>query len=74
VGGGDPDGAGIGAATASVRSERDGNGDGRVYAIAFRADDGRGGSCTGSVRVGVPHSQNGAPAVDSGQRFDSTAP
>ena len=44
-----------------------------MYEISFRADDGKGGSCSGSVRVGVPHSQNGAAAVDSGQRFDSTS-
>jgi len=39
---------------ASVRAERDGNGNGRVYHISFRADDGKGDSCTGVVRVGVP--------------------
>ena len=57
----------------SEELERAGGGDGRVYEISFRADDGKGGSCSGSVRVGVPHSQNGAAAVDSGQRFDSTS-
>lgn len=68
-----PDGAGVGTPTASIRSERAGSGDGRVYEISFRADDGKGGSCSGGVRVGVPHSQNGAAPVDSGQRFNSTA-
>jgi len=67
-----PDGRGIGGPTAEVRAERTGDGDGRVYAIAFAADDGNGGSCSGQVSVGVPHAQNSGPAVDSGQRFDST--
>jgi hypothetical protein len=48
-----------------LRAERAGNGDGRVYRIAFTGDDGRGGTCTGVVRVSVPKSQNGNPAVDS---------
>ncbi len=65
------DGAGVGTASASVRAERAGTGDGRVYAIGFSADDGRGGSCAGRVKVEVPHSQNGT-ALDSGQLYDST--
>jgi dipeptidyl aminopeptidase/acylaminoacyl peptidase len=48
----------------SLRAERDGAGDGRVYRIAFRATDGRGGECSGTATVGVPHDQ-GAVAVDS---------
>jgi PKD domain len=48
-----------------IRSERAGNGDGRVYRIAFTGDDGRGGTCTGVVRVAVPKSHNGDSAVDS---------
>ena len=67
-----PDGTGVGTASPSVRSERRGGGDGRVYEIAFTADDGQGGSCACSVRVGVPRSNNGNPAVDSGQAYDST--
>jgi uncharacterized repeat protein (TIGR01451 family) len=57
-----------------VRSERAGGGDGRVYVIAYTADDGLGGSCTGTLEVDVPHDQSGAPAVNSGATFDSTAP
>jgi hypothetical protein len=30
------------------------HGDGRVYAIHFDADDGNGGSCSGTVNVSVP--------------------
>ena len=33
---------------AQVRTERSGGDNGRVYAIHFHADDGRGGSCDGS--------------------------
>jgi hypothetical protein len=72
-----PDGAGVDTATAKVRAERAGNpkspGDGRVYHIAFTADDGMGGACTGEVRVCVPHDQRpGHVCVDQGPRFDST--
>lgn len=67
-----PDGRGVGGATAEVRAERAGSGDGRVYAISFTAEDGNGGSCSGAVRVGVPKSQGSGAAVDSGQSFDST--
>src|SRR6266446_1759859 len=44
-----PDATGVGTATASLRAEREGTGDGRVYHIAFTGDDGRGGRCTGTV-------------------------
>jgi len=66
-----PDGAGVGTPIASVRAERSGKGDGRVYAISFSADDGRGGTCQGVVTVNVPK-KKGRAAIDSGQRFDST--
>ncbi|HZF11400.1 MAG TPA: choice-of-anchor Q domain-containing protein [Thermoanaerobaculia bacterium] len=71
---GGADGTGVGTSTASVRAERDGNGDGRVYHISFTASA-LGGTCTGAVTVGVPKSQgqNGGP-VDSGSLYDSTLP
>lgn len=70
-----PDGFGIGASQAQVRAERSGTGNGRVYAISFTADDGKGGNCTGAVKIGVPHDQGkGAIPVDDGQIYDSTAP
>ena len=47
--------------SASVRVERSGapkqRGNGRVYTIAFRAEDGRGGSCEGTIDLCVPHDQ-----------------
>jgi predicted extracellular nuclease len=69
-----PDGAGVGTPTAEVRAERAGTGNGRVYHIAFRADDDY-GSCSAELLVGVPKSQgsNGAP-VDDGALYDSTIP
>jgi len=50
----------------AVRAERSGQGDGRVYTIAFTADDGHGGRCDGIVQVCVPHDQGqGNTCVDS---------
>ena len=68
-----PDGFGVGTAQAQLRKERSGTGNGRVYALSFQADDGHGGTCSGTVSVGVPHDQGpgGAP-IDSGQNYDST--
>ncbi len=65
----------IQARAASVRAERSGSGNGRVYHIAITADDGHGGTCTGVVTVGVPHSKKkGMTAIDDGQLYDSTIP
>jgi hypothetical protein len=70
-----PDGFGIGTAQAQIRAERSGTGNGRVYAITFTADDGKGGVCTGRVTVGVPHDQGkGKIPIDDGQHYDSTQP
>jgi hypothetical protein len=58
----------VGPAPNSVllRAERSGTGDGRVYRIAFTASDGQGGTCSGTLTVGVPHDQGGrATPVDS---------
>lgn len=67
-----PDARGVGTATAEVRAERAGTGNGRVYHVSFTADDGHGGSCSGEVLVGVPHSRGrkGTP-VDDGPLHDS---
>lgn len=70
-----PDGFGVGASQAQVRRERSGQGNGRIYEIGFDAQDDQGGSCTGSVLVGVPHDQGqGSTVIDDGVRFDSTQP
>jgi hypothetical protein len=63
----------IQSGAASVRAERSGNGNGRVYQLSFKADNGQGGVCTGAVKVSVPHSMGkGAIAIDDGQVYDST--
>ena len=62
-----------GNAQIMLRAERSGKGNGRIYAISFSAEDGKGGSCTGTVKVGVPHDQGkGSTPVDDGQNYDST--
>lgn len=54
----------------NLRAERSGTGDGRVYRIGFSGSDGRGGSCTGTATVGVPHDQGkGKTPIDSGGIF-----
>lgn len=55
-----------------LRFERSGKGDGRVYRISFTGSDGRGGTCSGHVEVGVPHDmgKKGSPK-DSGGNFNS---
>ena len=74
-GSGCPDAAGLGSGTVALRSERDGGGDGRVYHVAFTADDARGGRCTGEVTVCVPHDRgNGSRCVDGGPLYDATGP
>jgi hypothetical protein len=58
----------------AVRAESDPTGDGRVYHISFTADDGHGGTCTGSVNVCVPKNPSAATCVDGGSQFDSLIP
>jgi streptogramin lyase len=69
-----PDARGVGTPVAYVRAARDGSGNGRVYTISYRADDGQGATCTGSVQVCVPHDMGrGGACIDDGELFDSTA-
>jgi hypothetical protein len=56
-----------------LRAERAGSGNGRVYAVQFRATDPDGASCTGTVKVSVPKSIKDT-AVDSGQNYNSYGP
>ena len=65
------DGKGLGQSYAKVRAERSGNEDGRVYFIGFTATNAVGGTCAGTVIVGVPHDKKDSP-IDSGLRIDST--
>jgi hypothetical protein len=69
------DAEGIGSPVARVRAERAGLGNGRVYEIHFRAADGNGGECEGSVRVCVPHDLGRgqkSSCFDDGQLWDAT--
>jgi dipeptidyl aminopeptidase/acylaminoacyl peptidase len=72
-GGTSPDAKGVGAATAAVRAERMGSGDGRVYHIGFTAADADGAVCRGEVTVGVPKSRGQWQPVDGGALYDATA-
>src|SRR5262245_34146429 len=65
-----PDGMGVGLDAVSLRSERSGNGDGRVYHVAFQAVDVCNAACVGEVTVCVRHDRgkNGACA-DGGPLF-----
>lgn len=48
----------------TVRAEREGGSNGRVYQIGFTASDGVGGTCSGTVMLGVPHDMGaGSTAV-----------
>ena len=60
--------------TFELRAERVGDGNGRVYHISFHVVDSFGGSCRGTVQVGVPHDSGKEieAAVDDGASFDST--
>jgi VCBS repeat-containing protein len=70
-----PDGEGIGTGVATVRAERAGTGNGRIYHISYSANDGHGGTCAGTVTVGVNHDQGKkGEAVDDGSQYDSTQP
>lgn len=66
-----PDGFGIGGSIAKVRAERFARGDGRVYMIAFTAEDPKGAKCEGFVKVGVPRVAN-TECIDGGPLYDST--
>ncbi len=70
VGGGTCPDAMIEDGAVQVRVEFSGQGNGRVYTIHFTASDNRGGSCSGSVDVCVPHNPGqgcvkDVPAVNS---------
>jgi hypothetical protein len=53
----EPDVQFIDCHTVDVRAERQGNGDGRVYELGYRAIDPSGNSVDGTCRIAVPHDQ-----------------
>lgn len=52
--------------TFSVRVERKGNGNGRVYGVRFEVSDSSGNSAEATAFVHVPHDQSGRTVVDDG--------
>jgi hypothetical protein len=52
-----------------LRSERAGNGNGRVYTITFKVTDASGNFSTATAKVTVPNSQNGSAAIDGGPLY-----
>lgn len=69
------DGLGVGSAVPRVRASRQEGGNGRVYHVRYQADDGRGGSCKGVLRICVPPLLPGSPTcTDGGPLVDSSAP
>jgi hypothetical protein len=65
-----PDATGIGTNTASVRAERAGHGNGRVYTLYFTALNDGGAQCTGTIEVGVPKARK-RDALNDGTLFNS---
>src|SRR2546422_1473552 len=65
------DARGVGSSSVFLAATRAGSGDGRVYHLFLEADDGRGGSCSATVRVCVPHDQGKNEGIDQGPQFDS---
>lgn len=61
----------IDGASARLRAERRGGGDGRIYVIGFTAADPSGGVCAGVVRVCVPHDRSGT-CVEGPTLVDAT--
>jgi len=68
-----PDAKGVGTSVATLRAERLGKCNGRVYVISFDAANDKGEWCQGSVSVCVPHDmRTRGRCVDDGQNYDST--
>lgn len=63
----EPDIVALGCGAVSLRSERQGGGDGRVYTLGWMAADHAGNTVEGTCQVVVPHDQSGREAVDSGE-------
>jgi Tol biopolymer transport system component len=63
--------AGSTPAEVRLRAERSPHGDGRVYRIAFEANDGRGGECAGTLKVRVPHDRAHAARDSAPPSYDS---
>jgi hypothetical protein len=62
----EPDIVPVDAQTVSLRSERQGGSNGRVYTIDFEVVDGTGNTAEGTCWVSVAHDQSGDAAIDDG--------
>ncbi|HEY8185296.1 MAG TPA: immunoglobulin-like domain-containing protein [Pyrinomonadaceae bacterium] len=56
-----------------LRSEREGDGNGRVYTITFSVRDASGNVATATATVTVPNSQDSGPAIDDGPHYTVTS-
>lgn len=61
----------VNGTTVTLRAEREGTGDGRLYKIGFRVKDASGNFTDGVCTVGTPHDQSaaGSVIVDSGVKY-----
>lgn len=65
----EPDIVVVDSETVSLRSERRGGSNGRVYTIDFEVEDGSGNVTESTCLVTVVHDQSGDPAVDDGPAY-----
>jgi hypothetical protein len=65
---------GAAANQVSLRAERSGTGDGRVYRLAVTVTDEFGLSCDATLSVGVPHDQAHDPVDSAPPSFNSLLP
>ena len=63
-----------GARTVSLRAERQGGGNGRVYALGWFATDRSGNAAQGVCTVAVPHDSSGRLAIADASVYEVTAP
>jgi hypothetical protein len=61
------------AGRVSLRAERQGGGNGRVYTLGFRASDESGNVADGECRVMVPHDSSGRAAIADGNAYHVAA-
>ncbi|WP_257462092.1 HYR domain-containing protein [Archangium lipolyticum] len=71
---GEPDVVFVDATTVKVRADRLADGNGRAYSLHFEVRDTSGNVTRGMCPVGVPVVRNGAPVVDSGEKWRSCRP
>ncbi len=57
--------------TVSLRAERAGGGDGRVYRVTFEAEDPLGARCSAVVRVCVPHDRKDQGCIEGPETHNS---